>query len=342
MPSVPRRARLLFAALACAPVVAGAAPAVAAESPSSADELAVSSVAPTRHRGLRVADRPLVGPLGMTPPFAAPQPDPAQLQASIAAALARQAAARRGALAARPDPVPVVTPIRGAGYTTGFGARSKLWAVAHSGLDFSASNGTEAVAVVSGTIRSVFIHPSFGNALQLVRDDGVEMWYCHLSEVLVDAGTRVRQGQVVALTGDTGNTVGPHLHFEVRVGGVPTDPADFLFHTPGIASDPPSWAYAYSQEPAAGFTVIGYPPPKKPEKPADDEQGTRKPSRPGSSADTARPSPSPSASPSATPKPTSSPEPSASPTATPRPSASPGSGGGTATGGSTPRPTPAG
>lgn len=313
-----------------------ATPASSASSTSSAKQpnpsSATKSVSGLRSRRLVVSDRPLTGVLGMTPPFAEPGPDPAIEAARIAveAALARQAkaAARRTAMK---DPYPTVMPIRGAGYESGFGARSKLWAVAHSGLDFSASTGTEAIAVVSGTIRAIFLHPAYGNVVQLVRDDGVEFWYCHLSQSLVEPGDRVRQGQAIALTGATGNVTGPHLHFEVRVAGVPTDPGDFLYHTPGTAGSPPAWAYAYSDTPPPGKTIIGYPPSKKDkkderdkaeqDKDAQDEKGRRP--RPSPSATSpAHPTASPDPEPSGSPSPTASPSPSAHPSPSASPSAS--------------------
>lgn len=312
--------------------VAALAPMVQTTDASARSGELTSPLRSHKPRRLVISDRPLTGALGMTPPFAAPGEDPATAAARLAVeeALARQARARKKA--AEKDPLPTVMPIRGAGYESGFGARSKLWAVAHSGLDFSASTGTEAIAVVSGTIRAIFLHPAYGNVVQLVRDDGVEFWYCHLSSTLVEPGERVRQGQAIALTGATGNVTGPHLHFEVRVAGVPTDPGDFLYRTPGIAGTPPAWAYAYSDTPPPGKTIIGYPPDKKDrekkerEKNRDekgqDEKDNRKPtpSASPSAPTTTPPADKPSPEPSFSPSPSTSP--SSSPSAQPSPSPS--------------------
>lgn len=212
---------------------------------------------------------------------------------------------------ARPsrDPVAVVMPIAGVTPRGGFGARGPMWAVAHSGLDFSTGIGTPAVAVVSGTIRAVFMHPSFGWVEELQRSDGVEFWYCHLSQPVAEPGQTVAQGQVVGLTGDTGNTSGPHLHFEVRVDAVPTDPADFLFNHPGTPGEAPSWAYSYRQEPPPGHTIVGWPPTKaEKEKAAREKAAAEKAAREKAAREKeARDKGHESASPTARPTPASSP-----------------------------------
>ncbi len=227
----------------------------------------------------------------------------------------------------RRDPVPVVMPIRGASPRGGFGTRGPMWAVAHSGLDFSVGIGTEAVAVVSATVRAVFMHPSYGWVVELRRSDGVEFWYCHLSRTVVEPGQAVVQGQVVGLTGDTGNTSGPHLHFEVRVDAVPTDPGDFLFNHPGTPGDAPGWAYAYRQEPPAGRSILGWPPSKEEkEKAAREKAAKEKAAREKAARDkAARDNPPASAKPSTGPSPTtdSDHEDEPAPTSSPMHSAAP-------------------
>ena len=79
------------------------------------------------------------------------------------------------------DPFPVISPIDGGQVTGFFGTTGPHWAVAHSGIDIRADTGTTARAVFSGTIRSIYVHPAYGIVVQLVRKDGVEIWYCHLS-----------------------------------------------------------------------------------------------------------------------------------------------------------------
>lgn len=182
------------------------------------------------------------------PPPAAP-PAPAQADTPKNKKLAK-------ALKQKGDPFPVIAPIDGAPVTGSFGTTGPHWAVAHSGSDISATTGTPVRAVVGGTIKSIFVHPSYGTVVRLVRKDNVEIWYCHLSKPLVLPGQYVEQGTVVGLVGATGNTTGPHLHLEVRVDHTPTDPLQFFLTTPGKPADPPAWAYAYRQDPPAGSSIL--------------------------------------------------------------------------------------
>lgn len=145
------------------------------------------------------------------------------------------------------DRLPVISPIENGKVTGFFGTTGPHWAVAHSGFDISAATGTTARAVVGGKIRSISLHPAYGIVVQLVRKDGVEIWYCHLSKPLVFAGQEVAQGTPIALTGATGNVTGPHLHIEVRVDHVPTDPMGFFVSTPGKPDSAPAWAQAYRE-----------------------------------------------------------------------------------------------
>jgi len=154
------------------------------------------------------------------------------------------------------DPFPVIAPIDGAPVTGSFGTTGPYWAVAHSGSDISATTGTPVKAVVSGIIKSIFIHPSYGTVVRLVRKDDVEIWYCHLSKPLVLPGQHVDQGAIIGQVGATGNTTGPHLHLEVRVDHTPTDPLQFFLTTPGKPAAPPAWAAAYREDPPPGSSIL--------------------------------------------------------------------------------------
>ena len=77
--------------------------------------------------------------------------------------------------------------------------------------------GTDVHAVTDGTISTKW-NPFYGNMLILTAPDGTQTWYCHLSEYKRRSGT-VKAGDIVAYSGDTGNSTGPHLHFEVHPGG---------------------------------------------------------------------------------------------------------------------------
>lgn len=133
-----------------------------------------------------------------------------------------------------PGTVPIgsggaVRPVSGGSLSARFGQRGSHWASGyHTGLDFVVPTGTAAHAVTSGVIMSTGNAGAYGNRVILQAADGTQFYYAHLSRISVSRGTRVLAGHQIGLTGETGNTTGPHLHFEVRRAGVPTDPAKWL------------------------------------------------------------------------------------------------------------------
>jgi murein DD-endopeptidase MepM/ murein hydrolase activator NlpD len=98
----------------------------------------------------------------------------------------------------------------------------------HSGLDFCGRVGTELYATATGKVVYTGTLIVRGNVVVIDHGWGVYTAYDHLSEILVQPGELVQAGQVVGLGGDTGRTAGPHLHWEVWVGGVQVDPVDWL------------------------------------------------------------------------------------------------------------------
>jgi len=115
---------------------------------------------------------------------------------------------------------PISTPI-----TSGFGQRALG---NHEGLDFGAPEGTPVVSAQSGTVVRAESSPSYGNVVYVRGDDGTETRYAHLSSIGVQQGQRVEQGQPVGLSGNTGRSFGPHLHFEYIKDGQKVDPAPLL------------------------------------------------------------------------------------------------------------------
>lgn len=98
----------------------------------------------------------------------------------------------------------------------------------HAGTDLAAPAGTPVRAAFAGVVRTAGYSDVRGNYLVLSHGDA-ETLYGHCSELLVAEGTVVRAGETVALVGSTGQSTGPHLHFEVYIGGVRCDPAWLLF-----------------------------------------------------------------------------------------------------------------
>jgi murein DD-endopeptidase MepM/ murein hydrolase activator NlpD len=109
----------------------------------------------------------------------------------------------------------------------------------HTGLDFAAPLGSPVYAASAGRVVSAGWGGGYGNLLRIAHADGVQTWYAHLSGFLVGPGDLVATGQEVARVGVTGNSTGPHLHFEVRLNGTPRDPEPWLpEHGVPLAGDP--------------------------------------------------------------------------------------------------------
>jgi len=111
---------------------------------------------------------------------------------------------------------------------TAFGQAGPLWSSGfHTGQDFVAPIGTPVRAVTAGTVKVE--HPAWaGNLVRIDHGNGLETLYAHLSSVTVADGTRVSAGQQIGAVGTEGNSTGPHLHFEVRLGGDAVNPMPFL------------------------------------------------------------------------------------------------------------------
>jgi murein DD-endopeptidase MepM/ murein hydrolase activator NlpD len=121
-------------------------------------------------------------------------------------------------------------PVDGA-VTSRFGQRRDPFSgdpAVHHGLDFGAPEDAPIRAPAGGVVRSAGPRGGYGNAVEIDHGGGVVTLYGHASELLVAAGDRVVQGQEIARVGRTGRATGAHLHFEVRVGGRPVDPARVL------------------------------------------------------------------------------------------------------------------
>lgn len=117
-------------------------------------------------------------------------------------------------------------------WTSFFGTRRSYnagpYASFHSGLDFCGRVGTELYATASGRVVYTDSLIVRGGVVVIDHGWGVYTAYDHLSEILVQPGETVQPGQLIALGGDTGRTTGPHLHWEVWVGGVQVNPVDWL------------------------------------------------------------------------------------------------------------------
>ena len=135
---------------------------------------------------------------------------------------ATEEAARAAAEAARPK---AVHPVEGARLTSGFGAR---WGTLHPGIDLAAPMRTPERAVMDGVVLEAGPASGFGLVVYIQHDNGDVTVYGHMDEILVEPGQVVRAGDTIALLGNRGQSTGPHLHFEVHVGGLGGEKVDPL------------------------------------------------------------------------------------------------------------------
>ena len=124
--------------------------------------------------------------------------------------------------------ISLVRPVSGI-ISSRFGARSSIRSSAHTGLDIATATGTPVLAAASGTVTFSGRKGSYGNLLVITHSNGVQTYYGHCSKLYVSVGATVNQGQTVAAVGSTGNSTGPHLHFEIRVNGVAYNPQNYLY-----------------------------------------------------------------------------------------------------------------
>ena len=98
----------------------------------------------------------------------------------------------------------------------------------HSGMDLAVPTGTSVRAALPGTVTISQYSSSYGYYVMIDHGGGLATLYAHNSKLLVSVGQTVNAGDVVSLSGSTGRSTGPHLHFEVRVNGERTDPRPYL------------------------------------------------------------------------------------------------------------------
>ena len=130
--------------------------------------------------------------------------------------------------------MPTLAPIVDGWFSSNFGYRIDPFTGMqsfHEGIDFPADSGTPVVAAASGKVVEAGYQPQYGKIIAIDHGNGLVSRYAHASQVYVSEGDLVVRGQRVASVGSTGRSTGPHLHFEVRLNGVPQNPARFL-HAP--------------------------------------------------------------------------------------------------------------
>jgi len=96
---------------------------------------------------------------------------------------------------------------------------------AHEGIDIAAETGTEVKSSINGIVTKAYYSQTYGWCIYVVNEK-TETIYAHNSVLLSSVGDKVSQGDIIALSGNTGDSTGPHLHFEIRINGIPENPAE--------------------------------------------------------------------------------------------------------------------
>ncbi|MDX6636197.1 MAG: hypothetical protein QOF06_2400 [Solirubrobacterales bacterium] len=153
--------------------------------------------------------------------------------ADLRAAIAQEIAEATGGLPLPAGPLPspsaagLIWPLEGT-LTSGFGYR---WGSMHEGIDISVPEGTPIRAAADGTVilmQSEYESGGYGNYTCIDHGGGLSTCYAHQSSFATSVGAQVSQGALIGYSGNTGHSTGPHLHFEVRINGVATDPLGYL------------------------------------------------------------------------------------------------------------------
>jgi murein DD-endopeptidase MepM/ murein hydrolase activator NlpD len=126
---------------------------------------------------------------------------------------------------------PSIRPTKSKLLTSTFGERTDPYTnrrVMHKGIDFAADHGSNVLAPADGIVVFVGYRGEYGKTVVADHGYGIQTHFAHLSSYKVEVGERLKRGQVFAAVGKTGRTTGVHLHYEVRVNGIPQDPEKFI------------------------------------------------------------------------------------------------------------------
>jgi murein DD-endopeptidase MepM/ murein hydrolase activator NlpD len=148
--------------------------------------------------------------------------------------------------------IPSGRPVEGYRLTSSFGTRNDPFGAGrrrHNGLDMAGPIGTPIYATADGIVGRAQWVSGYGKYVEINHGSGIQTRYGHMSQILVEPGARVTRGELIGRMGSTGRSTGSHLHYEVRVEGVPVNPTPFLTSTEYLASLPTVTASADSAAP---------------------------------------------------------------------------------------------
>ena len=136
---------------------------------------------------------------------------------------------KKNALAIVNDVIIAEKPVTGS-ITSRYAEVSRIRSGAHTGLDIATSKGTDIKVCSDGKVVFASNKGSYGNLVKVEHKNGVETWYAHCSKIYAKAGQEVKAGDIIAAVGSTGNSTGPHLHFEIRINGNPVNPQKYIYN----------------------------------------------------------------------------------------------------------------
>jgi len=142
--------------------------------------------------------------------------------------LIKQLEQKRNKLASTPS----IRPVEG-WITSKFGYRTSPFTGQndfHSGIDISNRSGTEVIATADGKISYAARKMYIGNVVVIDHGDGLNSRYGHLKKILVKQGQEIKRGDVIALLGNTGQSTGPHVHYEIHLNGTPVNPLNYILN----------------------------------------------------------------------------------------------------------------
>lgn len=149
-------------------------------------------------------------------------PDPDSMRANAILGEMDRVNLYRIAAQKMPFSLPVQSSFR---YTSGFGPR---WGRMHNGTDFAGSHGTPIYSTADGVVIHAGWLSGYGRLIKIQHDFGIETRYAHLAKIRVEVGQRVSRGERIGDMGSSGRSTGTHLHYEIRVGGTPVNPMNYI------------------------------------------------------------------------------------------------------------------
>ena len=131
--------------------------------------------------------------------------------------------------------IPSIRPVKGGYLNSSFGYRKDpIDNVTrfHQGQDITVKSGTPIYSPADGIVKRAYYAGGFGNHIKLDHGNGYTTLFAHLSKIKVKHGQKISRGEVIGLTGNTGRSTAPHLHYEIHHYGESKNPLDYFFHTP--------------------------------------------------------------------------------------------------------------